>query len=158
MSSSPNNPPFFVLVSQKQSPLTAGPSSLIHPVIQYHYADDSPDAFLPGYPGEQVLVIDYDPAAAISSPPVVQSLSEAAAVSRVKVTDAPGAAIAAKEDPVRRNEKMYIIETASSTSGVPEMDDTITSQAASILAQFKYRNEVMRSVLNAGNPQDSFTG
>ena len=107
---SPADPPYYILVAQ--SPAPANPtapasSSLSHPVIEYHYADDSPAALLPQFTGQHVLVLDYDDPRA----PTVRSFSHDLAVSALKVTDAPGAAAAG--EPALRNTSMYVIETTT---------------------------------------------
>ncbi|KAI9458115.1 hypothetical protein F5148DRAFT_983856, partial [Russula earlei] len=58
--------PHYVLVSSssRTQPSTATGSAtpvLSHPIIQYHYANESPLSLLPRSPNEQVLVLDYDP-------------------------------------------------------------------------------------------------
>ena len=43
----PADPPYYVLVAQSHAlggPATAAPTSLSHPAIEYHYADDAPGA------------------------------------------------------------------------------------------------------------------
>ena len=108
----PADPPYYVLVAQSHAlggPATAAPTSLSHPAIEYHYADDVPGALLPQVPGQQVLVLDYDPGR--PGPPTVRSLSHDLVVSSVKVTDAPGAAVAG--EPALRNNNMYVIETTT---------------------------------------------
>jgi hypothetical protein len=102
-------PPYYILVSH--SPLSAqtpgAPSTaLCHPVIQYHYADDSPLSLLPQTAGEHVLVLDYDPAS-----PNAKSISANVAVTALKVAEAPGAIAA--EDELRKNDRMYILETTT---------------------------------------------
>ncbi|KAI0361710.1 hypothetical protein OH77DRAFT_456000 [Trametes cingulata] len=109
----PTDPPYYVLVSHSQSlsnPAAPASTSLSHPVIEYHYADDPPNSLLPQHPGEHILVLDYDPARPGS--PSVKSLSPDLAISAVKVTDAPGAAVAG-EPPLRTNNSMYLIETTT---------------------------------------------
>ncbi|KIK71202.1 hypothetical protein GYMLUDRAFT_132526, partial [Collybiopsis luxurians FD-317 M1] len=92
-------PPYYILFSTQP----ASSSTLGHPTIQYHYADDSPLALLPQHPDEHVLLLDYDPN---SQKPIVTSTSRTLAVTGVKIGEAPGAAVA--ED--KRNDRMYIIE------------------------------------------------
>jgi hypothetical protein len=99
----PMNPPHYILFASN----SASSTSLGHPAIQYHYADDSPLSLLPKYPDEHVLLLDYDPNSA-SSPSVV-STSRDMAVTAVRVQEAPGAA--AGEE--KHNDRMYIIETIS---------------------------------------------
>lgn len=100
-------PPTYVLLSHSQ--VSSGPATLIHPVIQYQYADDSPLNILPTHPDEHVLVLNHDPAI---PEPFVQSISNSLVVTSVKVDEAPGAAA---DDPHNlRNNSMFVIETASS--------------------------------------------
>jgi hypothetical protein len=101
-------PPYYVLVAHSlTAPSAAGPSTtLSHPTIEYHYADDSPHNLLPETPGEHVLVLDYN----TPIMPTSQSLSSELAVKGVKVADAPGAGVALDEGP--RNNKIYVIETS----------------------------------------------
>lgn len=110
--SSPEEPPYYILVSQSSTlnnPSGPASTSLSHPIIEYHYADDSPHALLPQYPGEHILVIDYDPAR--FQTPAVKSLSADLAVTGLRITDAPGAGVA--DDEPFRNDKMYILETTT---------------------------------------------
>src|ERR1700722_9800055 len=105
-----SEPPLYLLISpssfsssthpQSQIPLS---STLSHPIIQYHYTDDSPLALLPQSPNEQVLLFDYDPATA----PTARSISQNVAVLDVKVTEAPGAGAGTEGG----DKKMYILET-----------------------------------------------
>ena len=80
-----------------------------HPTVEYHYADDMPNALLPQSPGEHVLVLDYDPHRPMT--PVAKSLSTNITVVGVKVAEAPGAPSPEEEGP--RNDKMYVLETAT---------------------------------------------
>lgn len=110
---SPAEPPYYVLVSHRQSPNEPPipvPSALSHPTIEYHYADDSHHSLLPQFPGEHVIVLDYDPVSNTSA--TAKSLSTELAVTALRLTDPPGAGIA-QEQP-GRNGKMHIIETTSS--------------------------------------------
>lgn len=103
-------PPWYLLFSHSSVCISnpgALSNTLGHPVIQYHYADDSPLSLLPHTPEEHVLVLDYDPTTA--APPTVKSMSKHLAVSGLKVQEAPGAAAAQESDP--KNDRMYIIET-----------------------------------------------
>lgn len=109
------DPPYYVLVAHSQS-LPAS-TSLSHPLIEYHYADDPPVSLLPRLADEHVLVLDYDPAR--PGPPTVKSLSPDLVVSAVKVADAPGAAVAG--EPALRNNSMYVIETISMAKQAPDM-------------------------------------
>ena len=104
------DPPYYVLIAHSQSLNNSSipaSTSLSHPVIEYHFADDPAQSLLPQYPGEHVLVLDYDPAR--PGTPTVKSLSADLVVSAVKVADAPGAAVAG--EPALRNNNMYVIET-----------------------------------------------
>lgn len=140
----PAKPPQFVLIQHASSVpgSTGGSSSLTHPKIEYLYADDPPASVLPRFPGEQVIVLDYDPSVPT---PKAQSISSALAVSNVKVTDAPGAVL----DDQTGNSKMYIIEAL----GVAEDDKHLMdepdehTQAQAMLARYKQRNEVLRSAV-----------
>nr|VWO96672.1 Carrier domain-containing protein [Ganoderma boninense] len=90
----PTGPPYYVLISHSQCLNSASvptSTSLSHPVIEYHYADDAPASLLPQHAGEHVLVLDYDPGQ--SGAPIVKSLSPHLLVSALKVADAPGAAV-----------------------------------------------------------------
>ncbi|CDO72317.1 hypothetical protein BN946_scf184977.g14 [Trametes cinnabarina] len=110
MTTPPANPPYYVLIAHSQSlsnPAAPPSTTLSHPVIEYHYADDPPNSLLPQQLGEHVLVLDYDPAS--PGPPTVKSLSSDLAVSAVKVVDAPGAAVAGER--ALRNNNMYVITT-----------------------------------------------
>lgn len=107
------DPPFYLLLAQSQLPVQPAsapvPTTLCHPVIQYHFADDPVHAILPASDAETVIILDFNPAA---QTPVAQSLRKTLAVSSVKVMEAPGAAVAAKDEP-KRNNKMYIVETVA---------------------------------------------
>lgn len=104
--------PRYVLVSSSsRTQLTAvtGPTTSVlgHPVLQYHYANDSPLSLLPVSRDEQVLVLDYDP----QNPAFTraQSISGSSAVTGIKVTDAPGAGSA--EGDAGWSNKMFVLET-----------------------------------------------
>jgi len=106
--------PYYVLVSpspQAQSSATTGSATpvLNHPVLQYHYANDSPLSLLPGSPNEQVLVLDYDPLTPQFTR--AQSISGNAAVTGIKVTEAPGAGSA--EGPTGWCNNMFVLETTT---------------------------------------------
>ena len=107
------DPPYYVLVAQSHAlnnpNALPGPTSLSHPVIEYHYADDRPEDLLPQDPDQHVLVLDYDPGSLAA--PTVRSLSHNLVVSALKITDAPGAAVAG--EPALRNNSMYVIETTT---------------------------------------------
>ncbi|KAF7975784.1 hypothetical protein HWV62_8603 [Athelia sp. TMB] len=134
-------PPYYILVSQ--SALAGGgggsPVALGHPSIQYHYADDSPLALLPQSADEHVLVLDHY---ANDRVPVMKSISRDLAVTGIKVSEAPGAKAAHEELKIQRNDKMYILETCSTTEG--DRTNMDGSQAdlpsvQSVLARFKQR-------------------
>jgi hypothetical protein len=106
--------PCYVLVSSSSRARTTAVASsaapiLGHPVLQYHYANDSPLSLLPRSNDEQVLVLDYDPL----SPALTraQSISGSSAVTGIKVTDAPGAG-SAEGDGIWSN-KMFVLETTT---------------------------------------------
>ena len=108
------SPPYYILISQTD--LAANPSqqpalssSLSHPIIQFHYADDSPLALLPQSPNEQVLVLDYDPSSS-SAQPIAKSISHNVALSGMKVAEAPGAGATLEAGDKKVNDKMYILE------------------------------------------------
>ncbi|KAH9857846.1 hypothetical protein C2E23DRAFT_801775 [Lenzites betulinus] len=142
----PLDPPFYLLVSHSQSLSNAAvpaSSSLSHPVIEYHYADDPPNSLLPQL-GEHVLVLDYDPARPAS--PTVKSLSANLAISAVKVADAPGAAVS--DEPTRTsNNSMYVIETIARPIDIAPEDDEQHS-VHEILARYKHRNATLRRILD----------
>ncbi|TFK94284.1 hypothetical protein K466DRAFT_657816 [Polyporus arcularius HHB13444] len=142
------DPPYYVLIAHSQSlnnPSVPASTSLSHPVIEYHYADDPANSLLPQYPGEHVLVLDFDPARPAS--PTVKSLSADLVVSAVKVADAPGAAVAG--EPALRNNSMYVIETMTKPVDNPTVaveDDEQNVHA--VLARFKQRNVALRRILD----------
>jgi hypothetical protein len=106
--------PYYVLVStssQAQSTVPTGSATpvLNHPVLQYHYANDSPLSLLPRSPNEQILVLDYDPL----TPQLTraQSISGSSAVTGIKVTEAPGAGPA--EGDAGWCKSMFVLETTT---------------------------------------------
>jgi len=111
--------PHYVLVSSSssssssraQSSTAAGPATsvLSHPVLQYHYANESPLSLLPTSPNEQVLVLDYDPLNPALSR--AQFISGSAAITGIKVTDAPGAGSA--EGDAGWSNSMFVLETTT---------------------------------------------
>ena len=106
--------PHYVLVSSSSgvlpTPATGSVApTLSHPVLQYHYANDSPLSLLPRFPDEQVLVLDYDPLN--PSYTRAQSISGSSAVTGIKVTDAPGAGSA--EADVGWSKSMFVLETTT---------------------------------------------
>ncbi|KAK7058800.1 hypothetical protein VNI00_001424 [Paramarasmius palmivorus] len=137
-SSSTSGPPYYILFTQSSS-------SLGHPTIQYHYADDSPLSLLPQLPDEHVIILDYVPASP-QSPPTVVSTSRSLAVTGLRVEEAQGAA--ALEE--KHNDRMYIIET---TASVDKSSRNDVQQPHAILEEFKQRNAVLRRALTFnGNP------
>ncbi|ETW87848.1 hypothetical protein HETIRDRAFT_469470 [Heterobasidion irregulare TC 32-1] len=151
--SSPVHPPYYVLISHScQLTSTSTPlTSLSHPIIQYHYADDSPLSLLPRSLDEHVLMLDYNPSDATIAR--IQSLGGNFAVTRVKVTDAPGACTS--EEELNRNNNMYILETTALGED-KSLVEGVDPQA--ILARFKQRNTVIRQVLDYCEPQSSLSG
>ncbi|KAI0374244.1 hypothetical protein BV20DRAFT_987288 [Pilatotrama ljubarskyi] len=148
-SPTPRDPPYYVLVSHSQSlsnPAAPASTSLSHPVIEYHYADDAPISLLPQHPGECVLVLDYDPARPAS--PTVKSLSPDLAISAVKVTDAPGAAVAG-EPALSSNNSMYLIETTTKPIENPPGDEELSVHE--VLTRYKQRNVVLHRILDYPN-------
>ncbi|KAI0778107.1 hypothetical protein BD413DRAFT_506836 [Trametes elegans] len=142
------DPPYYILVAQSQAlynPAAPAPTSLSHPVIEYHYADDAPNSLLPQRPGEHVLVLDYDPAR--PGTPSVKSLSPDLVVSAVKVADAPGAAVAG--EPALRNNSIYVIETTTKLLDPPPEDDELPVHE--VLARYKHRNAILRRILDYPN-------
>lgn len=111
-------PPFYILVSHSSllnnstTPSTSS-TTLGHPSIQYHYADDSPLSLVPQTADEHVLVLDYNPTNMSSNVPTIKSISRSLAVTGVKVSEAPGATAAHDELKIKRNDKMYILETCT---------------------------------------------
>ena len=102
--------PYYALVSTAQSTAPSGPITpvLNHPVLQYHYANDSPLSLLPRTPDEQVLVLDYNPLTPQFTR--VQSISGSAAVTGIKVTEAPGAG---SEGDAGWCKSMFVLETTT---------------------------------------------
>ncbi|KAI0704884.1 hypothetical protein BC835DRAFT_1410224 [Cytidiella melzeri] len=146
-SQNPPEPPFYVLVSHSlTAPSTAGSSTtLSHPIVEYHYADDSPHNLLPRTNGEHVFVLDYNEAHLTS--PTAHSLSSDLAVRGVKVADAPGAGVVADEGP--KNNKIYVIETSATPVETMQVDEQHSAEI--VLAELKHRNAVIRSILDYPN-------
>jgi hypothetical protein len=141
-------PPCYILLSQYTSSslpslgaqtLSPPPSRLIHPTIQYHYADDPPLALVPSSERPHIIILDIpdgdrglgQPVASpsstetivASSAPSARSLSSALAITTVKVAQAPGAAIkhALAEG---RDPNIYILETVSQIpTTAPDLTD-----------------------------------
>ncbi|KAJ7919144.1 hypothetical protein B0H13DRAFT_1990583 [Mycena leptocephala] len=138
------HPPYYVLCSRSTPTTTAPNAALIHPAIQYHYKDDPSLALVP-HPAEQVLILDYDPDT--NAPPTVQSISPSISVTGLRVEEAPGAAAAATDEGVARNDRMFIIETT--TAQDRPMDGSMGERKPphTVLAQFKQRNAALRRSL-----------
>ncbi|KAF9478050.1 hypothetical protein BDN70DRAFT_836867 [Pholiota conissans] len=153
MSAQPN-PPFYVLVAQStvsNIPAGALSNNLSHPVINYHYADDSPLSILPTHPDGHVLVMNYD---RDSIQPTVQSISADLSVTGLKLAEAPGAALA---DPAgTTNNVMFIIETTSDDRSMTGSNGE-RKAAQAVLAQFKHRNNVLRRALQYPNINTGIT-
>lgn len=103
-------PPLYVLLQPNLPSASSAPATFVHPVIEYHFADDPPTALLPTSANESVLVLDYTSSDII---PTVQSLHSGSAISNLRIVDAPGVSSAKQSEPTI-NDKMYIIETVSS--------------------------------------------
>ncbi|KAI0757074.1 hypothetical protein C8Q80DRAFT_1131881 [Daedaleopsis nitida] len=140
-----SDPPYYVLISHSQSLAGSVPasSSLCHPIIEYHYADDPPASLLPQHPTEHVLVLDYESAQSGVAAPTVKSLSPDLIVSGLKVTDAPGAAVAG--EPALRNNSIYVIETTIRSTAIPNGDDD-EQPVHAVLSRFKQRSVVISNV------------
>src|ERR1700733_8403586 len=115
---STTHPPYYILVSHSNfsnntAASGAGTStSLGHPLIQYHYEDDSPLSLLPKTPDEHVLIMDYD-ASRTGTVPIIKSISSNLAITGVKFSEAPGPAAQHDELNIKRNDNMYILETST---------------------------------------------
>ncbi|KLO07572.1 hypothetical protein SCHPADRAFT_836480 [Schizopora paradoxa] len=142
--------PYFIMLSQSTMPLAGenpSTSSLVHPVIQYHFADDNPHDILPRYDGESVIILDYERGRV---PPLVESASKNIAVTGIKVTDAPPSSVPSDGE-TRRNDNMFIIETISDDVNKAHVSDAASSSLNDprhILAQFRERNAVLKQVLD----------
>ena len=106
--------PHYVLISsssrvQPTAATTAAVPILSHPIVQYHHANDRPLSLLPESASEQVLLLDYDPLSPASTR--VQSISGNAAITGIRVTDAPGAGSA--EEDAYWSSKMFVLETST---------------------------------------------
>jgi hypothetical protein len=141
-------PPFYILYSS--SPINtnaagAPSTSLGHPTIQYYFADDPPISLLPQSPDEHVLVLDFDPTSGAA--PTVRSISKNIAVTTVKVAEAPGAAA---EDELKRNDRMYILETTTTTD-----DKCVESYVSSYIRSTPYlrRSTTDVNLLSRQTPQ-----
>lgn len=103
-------PPTYVLISESalsNTNYTADFTTLVHPVIHYHYADDPP--ICPQGTKSNLLVMDYDPAS--TELPAVSSLTPSLAVDDVTVSDAPGASSTLSSTSLPVNSNLYIIRT-----------------------------------------------
>lgn len=109
--------PHYILISSSSraqpTPVGAAAAAAVptlnHPILQYHYANDRPLSLLPESAGEQVLLLDYDPLKPVSTR--VQSISGNAAITGIRVTEAPGAGTAEEEASV--SSKMFVLETTT---------------------------------------------
>lgn len=142
-------PPYYILFSH--SPLTspssvpgAPSSSLGHPVIQYHYADDSPLSLLPNTPDEHVLVLDYDPTTGALTTPTVRSTSKNMAVTGLKMAEAPGAAAADEGCDIKKNDRMYILETTTCEDRSVRLGRVYGTTTNTLLCQMKVRYRGIR--------------
>ncbi|KAF9056349.1 hypothetical protein BJ165DRAFT_1432746 [Panaeolus papilionaceus] len=133
-------PPFYILLAQTSAsaPGTGpSPNTLQHPVIQYHYSDDSPLSLLPveSQPAEHVVILDYVAGSNSTKASTVRSISKDLVVTGLKVEEAPGAA--AGDDGHSRNDRMFIIETVDDRTSLTSSLERSSAQQA--LAQFKNR-------------------
>ncbi|KAK7694567.1 hypothetical protein QCA50_001753 [Cerrena zonata] len=141
--------PHYVLVSHTSGGGNPNPNAapsattFSHPIIEYHYADDSPNTLLPKE-GEHVIVLDYSGSAEI--PSTVKSLSSDLAAVGLRVTEAPGATT--HEDGTIRNNKMFVIDTISLPEEIVDIDQF--NSAHDVLARFKQRNAVLHQALEYG--------
>ncbi|KAF4623866.1 hypothetical protein D9613_001959 [Agrocybe pediades] len=145
-----SSPPFYVLLahsSLSSAPSAALSNTLGHPVIQYHYADDSPLSLLPTHPDEHILVLNYSND---GPKPTVQSISPTLSVVGLKTEEAPGASVA--DETGTRNDTMFIIETSDNDHLLSSSHGDRKSGHA-IIAQFKHRNQVLRKALQYPNDQ-----
>jgi hypothetical protein len=122
MSASPAAP-YYILVSPSALGSHLHPSSLTHPTVQYHYADDPPTALLPTTEHPNVIILEPQfpeesaesnaphassspqsvstnsavtivPSKATAQPPSFHSLSSSVAVTNVRVAQPPASAVA----------------------------------------------------------------
>ncbi|PPQ89608.1 hypothetical protein CVT25_012353 [Psilocybe cyanescens] len=156
------NPPFYVFFahSSLSNPLTAALSSTLgHPVIHYHYADDSPLSLLPNHSDEHVLILSYD---GNSSKPTVQSISEKLSVVGLRLEEAPGAA-AEDETGTRNNTIMYLyclmLRHSNGDSSPMSASHGDRKSVHDVLAQYKHRNTVLRKAFQypANEAQETST-
>ena len=110
-------PPCFILLSQSNLPglsSTNPPATtFVHPVIEYHFADDPPTALLPSSLTETVIILDYDGS---DANPQARSLEKDIIVTGVNVTEALGNNAVRDGEP-KRNDRIYIIETIGGADG-----------------------------------------
>ncbi|KAG9314521.1 hypothetical protein JVU11DRAFT_5318 [Chiua virens] len=143
-----SEPPYYILVahSSLQHGSTGQSNALIHVDIEYRYADDPPQSFLPQFPGEHVLVFNYDPANPTN--PTISSTSTRLALSGLKVLPAPGAHV---DDDSGKNDNMYILEVTSTSDEQPttgvESSHALLQNPRAIVARFKQRNADLRRIL-----------
>ena len=156
--------PHYVLISSSSraqptaaSAATAAVPILSHPILQYHYANDRPLSLLPESASEQVLLLDYDSLNPTSTR--VQSISGNAAVTGIRVTDAPGAGSA--EEDACWSGKMFVLETTTFDSRFvrttqwccprlrcfPRRVSADDSDPRAVLAQFKQKYTIRRFFL-----------
>ncbi|KAH6917213.1 hypothetical protein BKA70DRAFT_1251622 [Coprinopsis sp. MPI-PUGE-AT-0042] len=136
-----SRPPYYVFVALNNTSTSQPTSSttLRHPRIQYHYADDSPLSLLPEHPDEHVLLLD----AGISTA-TVHSISPELITTGLKIEDAPAASTVDATD----GSRMYIIEAArDERTATPAHGLEERKPATAILAQFKARNQMIRRAL-----------
>jgi hypothetical protein len=112
--------PYYILVSPSALGSHLHASSLTHPTVQYHYADDPPTALLPTAEHPNVIILEPQlseesaesntsssppsvstnsavtivPSKVIAQPPSFHSLSSSVAVTNVRVAQPPASAVA----------------------------------------------------------------
>jgi hypothetical protein len=105
--------PQYILVSHTFLSTTSSTepthSTLSHPTIQYVYADDGPEAALPRFPGEQVIILDVN-GTGDATHVTARSLVPEIAVVGLRSSVAPGADAVDVNAPIGGN-KMYVIDT-----------------------------------------------
>jgi hypothetical protein len=114
--------PQYILISHTSLSNSSGTTehnyshtTLSHPIIEYVYADDGPEAALPRFPGEQVVLLnssDTTDAMDVSA----QSLVPGIAVLGVKTSLAPGTNLVDPNAPIG-DSRMYVIETVNVGGG-----------------------------------------
>ena len=101
--------PYYVLLQQSSSS-SASPANFVHPVIEYHFADDPPSVLVPSTESESIIIVDYPGENGVLE---AHSLHSSFAVSGVRVADAPGSS---GEGETRWDNKIYVIETTQGRS------------------------------------------